>query len=358
MATDTTPDRQRFNVLIASPLEAEHVAQIRAFAPDRVEVTHLPDLLPPARYRADHTGAPGFTRSAEDETRWRRHLAEADILWDFPGDLADGTPGLSVARNVKWIQATSSGIGRRVETLGLKHSDIVLTTASGVHAGPLTEFVFHALIEHGKRMAHVRAEQKRHHWARFCGEELAGKTLAVVGVGGVGRRVMAIGRAFGMRVVALTRPGSAHVAADLGADRLYPREDLHEMLAETDALVLIVPLSAETEGMIDREAIAALKPGAVLVNIARGPVVDEAAMIDALRSGHIGFAALDVFTVEPLPEASPLWDMPNVLVSPHSASTVSSENRRITEIFCHNLGCFLDGRLGDMRNVYDRSLTF
>ena len=356
MTQETSPDRQRLNVLIASPLEAEHVARIRACAAGRVDVAYLPELLPPARFPADHTGPADFKRSAEDEARWRAHLAEADILWDFPGALGDGSSALSVAPKVKWIQGTSSGIGQRVEKLGLRDTDILLTTASGVHAGPLTEFVFYALIRHFKRIAHVEEEQKRHRWERFCGEELSGKTLAVVGVGGVGRRVMAIGRAFGMRVVGLTRPGSSHVAADVGADRLYARDDLHEMLAEADALVLIVPLSAETEHMIDRAAIAALKPGAVLVNIARGAVIDEDAMVDALASGHIAFAALDVFTVEPLPETSPLWDMPNVLVSPHSASTAASENGKIVDIFCHNLDCYLEGRLAEMRNIYDRSL--
>ncbi|WP_343712398.1 D-2-hydroxyacid dehydrogenase [Inquilinus sp.] len=347
----------RLNVLIASPLEEEHVARIRAVAPDRVDVIYEPDLLPPTRYVADHSGPAGFRRNEEQEARWRRHLAQADILWDFPPDAADGSPGLSLAPKVKWIQATSSGIGSRVARLGLKDSAIVLTTAKGVHAGPLTEFVFHSLIGHWKRQLHVQAEQKRHHWDRFCGEELAGKTLAVVGVGEVGRRVIQIGKAFDMRVVALARPGSKRIAAELGVDALFGSDDLHRMLGEADALVLIIPHTAETEGMIDRAAIAAMKPGVVLVNIARGQVIDEPAMIDALRSGHIAFAALDVFAVEPLPPSSPLWDMPNVLVSPHSASTATSENGKITEIFCRNLECFVEGRLSEMTNLFDRSLT-
>jgi phosphoglycerate dehydrogenase-like enzyme len=106
--------------------------------------------------------------------------------------------------------------------------------------------------------------------------------------------------------------------------------------------------------MIDGAAIAAMKPGATLINIARGQVVDEPAMIDALRSGRIGFAALDVAAVEPLPAGSPLWDLENVLISPHSASTAPSENRKIADIFIHNLGCWLDGRRAEMRNVLDK----
>jgi len=347
----------RLNVFIASPLEEEHVARIRAVAPDRVDVVHEPDLLPPTRYVADHNGPAGFKRDDEREARWRRHLAKADILWDFPPDAADGSTGLSLAPRVKWIQATSSGIGSRVARLGLKDSTILLTTARGVHAGPLTEFVFHSLIGHWKQHLRVQADQKRHHWERRCDEELAGKTLAVIGVGEVGRRIIRIGKAFDMRVVALARPGSTRTAEALGVDELFGSSDLHRMLGIADALVLVVPHTAETEGMIDRPAIAALKPGAVLVNIARGQVIDEQAMIDALRTGHIAFAALDVFTVEPLPPTSPLWDMPNVLVSPHSASTAASENGKITDIFCRNLKCFIEGRVSEMTNLFDRSLT-
>ena len=256
------------------------------------------------------------------------------------------------------FKATSSGIGSRVERLGLQHSDIILTTARGVHASPLAEFVFHALIGHWKQHPRIQADQKRRHWERYCGEELAGKTLAIIGVGEVGRRIIQIGLAFGMRVVALARPGSARTAADLAVDTLFRSDDLHAMLSCADALVLIIPHTAETEGMIDRAAIAALKPGAVLVNIARGQVIDEQAMIDALRTGHIAFAALDVFAVEPLPISSPLWDLPNVLVSPHSASTATTENGKITDIFCRNLKCFLEGRMSEMANMYDRSRSY
>jgi phosphoglycerate dehydrogenase-like enzyme len=348
----------RLNVFIASPLEEEHVARIRAVAPDRVDVTYLPDLLPPARYIADHTGPAGFRRGEEEEARWRQRLAAADILWDFPPDAADGTSGLSLSPNVKWIQATSSGIGNRVARLGLKDSKIILTTARGVHAGPLAEFVFHSLIGHWTHHLRIQEDQRRHRWERYCGEELAGKTLAIIGVGEVGRRIIQIGKAFDMRVVALARPGSRRTAADVGADAVFRSHELHKMLREADALVLIIPHTAETEGMIDRAAIAALKPGAVLVNIARGQVIDEQAMIDALRTGHIAFAALDVFAVEPLPASSPLWDMPNVQVSPHSASTATSENGKIADIFCRNLKCFVEGRISDMSNLFDRSHNY
>ncbi len=351
-------NRERLNIFIATPLEEAHVARIRTVAPDKVTVTYEPDLLPPTRYVADHNGLASFKRTAEQEARWRQNLAKADILWDFPPDAADGTSGIALAPRVKWVQATSSGIGSRIAKLGLKESKIILTTARGVHAGPLSEFVFHSLIGHWKQYHRLQGDQKRHHWTRYCGEELAGKTLAIIGVGEVGRRIIQVGKAFDMRVTALARPGSKRTADDLGVDLLYKSDDLHAMLREADAVVLIIPHTAETEGLIGRTAIAAMKPGVVLVNIARGQVIDEQAMIDALRSGHIAFAALDVFTIEPLPESSPLWDLPNVFISPHSASTATSENGKITGIFCNNLKLFLEGRTAEMTHQFDRSLTF
>jgi phosphoglycerate dehydrogenase-like enzyme len=133
---------------------------------------------------------------------------------------------------------------------------------------------------------------------------------------------------------------------------------MHRALATADAVVVTVPHTAQTENLIDAAAFAAMPAGIAFVNIARGTVVDEDALIEACASGHIGFAALDVTRIEPLPRESPLWDMRNVLISPHSASTVTAENRRITEIFRHNLLCWIEGRPAEMRNVLDRKLLY
>ena len=352
-----TNDRRPI-IFITTPLEAEHVAALRAVASDRAEVICEPDLWPPTRYVADHNGDPAFVRSAEAEARWRHHLSHAEILFDFPSPSPDGQGVKALVPNVRWVQTTSSGVGQRVKALGFQDTDLLVTNARGVHAGPLSEFVFMALLGYVKGFDHLRSEQRAHHWQLSCGDELAGKTLAVVGAGQIGARVAAVGRAFAMRVVGSARNASDGRASELGLDALYPRDRLHEMLAEADAVVLSTPHTPETENLIDAAAIAAMKDGVVLVNIARGAVIDEAAMIAALRSGKIAFAALDVFGIEPLPADSPLWDMPNVLVSPHSASTVYRENARITEIFCHNLRCYLDGRPQDMRNVLDKQRLY
>src|SRR5262249_40171610 len=149
-------------------------------------------------------------------------------------------------------------------------------------------------------------------------------------------------RAFEMTTAVIARDPAKHRAHNAIFDEIHPISELHPVLAKADAVVVTVPHTPETEGIIDRTSFAAMKPGVVFINIARGQVIDEAALLDGLKSGQIGFAALDVFTTEPLPPESPFWDLPNVIVSPHSASTVVGENEQIVEIFCWNLRCWLD----------------
>ncbi len=338
-------------VLITSPLELRHVERIRAVDRD-VHVLYAPELLPRTRYVADHVGAP-FSRSPAQQERYLAMMAEADILWDLP--TADE---LAVADKLRWIQTTSTGVGQSAARLGLAARNILVTTARGVHARPLAEFTFMALLQHFRGLRHLHGEQLSHRWERYCGEEVAGRTLVIIGAGDLARGCAKLAQAFEMRVIAVARaPARARLHNTL-FDRIVDVGDLHQVLSEADAVVVTVPHTNATDNMIDADAIAAMRPGVALVNIARGQIIDEAAMIAALRSNHIGFAALDVVQQEPLPPTSPLWDLPNVLISPHSASTVSAENERITEIFCHNLRCWLDGRLANMRNILDQGLMY
>ena len=338
-------------VLITSPLEARHVERIRAL--DRgVQVLHAPELLPRTRYVADHIGAP-FTRSPAQQERFQSMVAEADIFWDLP--TADD---LLVAEKLRWIQTTSTGVGQSAARLGLAARNILVTTARGVHAGPLAEFTLMALLQHFRGLRHLHAEQFSHRWERYCGEEVAGRTLVTIGAGDLARGCAKLARAFDMRVIAVARDRERARSHNDLFDRVVGTADLHAVLADADAVVLTVPHTPQTENMIDASAIAAMRRGIALVNIARGIIIDEDAMIAALKSGQIGFAALDVVQQEPLAPTSVLWDLPNVLISPHSASTVTAENGRITEIFCHNLRCWLDGRLDRMRNVLDSALMY
>ncbi len=339
-------------VLIASPLEEEHVARLRALAPDRLQVLHDAHLLPPPRFPADHKGGP-FQRSPDQQARWQGMLGRANILFDLPA-VAD-LPHLS---RLAWVQTTSTGVGPAVARLGLDRLGILVTTARGVHAGPLAEWVFMALLSHLRGLDRLRSEQQAKRWERYSGEDLAGRTLVLIGAGDLARGCARVARALDMRVVAVARDPARSRAHDALFDAVMPAGELHVALAMADAVVVTVPHTPDTEGMVDAAAFAALRPGALFVNIGRGQAVDHAALVAALRSGQVAFAALDVTDPEPLPPESPLWSMPNVLISPHSASTVGRENARITSIFCHNLGCWLDGRRADMRNVLDVRLMY
>lgn len=350
--------RPEETVFITSPLEAEHVARMRDLAPDGVRFVHEPDLLPPTRYAADHKGQDGWSRSPERQERWTVELGRATILLDFPaGDPAQGG-GLALAPNVRWVQTTSSGVGQMISKLGLAEKDVTVTTARGIHAIPLAEFVMMSLLVHRRGLFHLQSEQRTHRWDRYCGTDLPGQVIAVVGAGKVGAEVGRLARAFGMTVIAVVRRADPARAQELNADEVCGPECLSDVVARADCVTLCTPHTPETEGMIDANVLARMKPGVTFVNIARGAVVDEPALIEALKSGHVGFAALDVAATEPLPDNSPLWDMENVLISPHSASTVARENERLTDIFLHNLKAWMAGDSEAMMNVLDKKRMY
>ena len=345
---------QHHQIFITSPLEPQHVERIRAAAGRQADVIYEPDWLAPTRYEADHKGEPGFQRSAEQEARWRAHLATATILFDFPAGSRQEGGGLAHAPHVRWVQTTSSGVGQMVKEHGLVDSDVLITTARGVHAAPLAEFAMMAILLHVKRHAYLQAEQQARRWVRYCGEGLAGKSVLIIGAGKVGSETGRLAQAFGMRVTAVVRRPSPDRCAELHADTVLGIDALADGVAEADAIVLAAPHTPATEGLLDARLIARMKAGVAFINIGRGQLVDEDALIAALATGAIGFAALDVARTEPLPAASPLWGMSNVLISPHSASTIASENAAITEIFCHNIPLFFAGNQAAMQNVLNK----
>ncbi|MGI9253462.1 MAG: D-2-hydroxyacid dehydrogenase [Thermomicrobiales bacterium] len=332
-------------VAIASPLEAHFAERITAAYPERTRVLYRPELMPATRFVADH-GDPAFRRTPEQSVEWRAMMSEAEVTFDFA---KDGTLGpRDLCPRLRWIQTTSAGVGPYARAFGLGETDVIVTTASGIHSTPLSEFTFAALLYWVKEIPRLQQQMEDRSWKLFCAGELSGQTLAIVGPGRIGREVARLARAFGMNVWAMARTNDPARAEKLGVDLVWAREDLQAMLAGADAVVLAMPQTDETVGMIGAAEIAAMKRGVMLVNIARGSVIDEVAMIDALGSGQIGFAALDVFQTEPLPQDSPLWGMPNVLINPHSASTAWRENERLTDRFIANLGRYLDGDLDQM----------
>jgi glyoxylate/hydroxypyruvate reductase len=356
-AAMTTPDpgargpgQRPLNVLIASPLEPEYAAAIEA-ADSRLRVLYAPELLPVPRYPCDHGGVKRDLSPAE-LGRWSRLRAEADVSLDFdwqdPSAMAENCPRL------EWVQGTSAGIGGFLERTGLIGTRLTFTTAAGVHGVPLAEFTLLGLLYFAKRMPMLLRWQADHHWERFTSGQLAGTTAVLVGLGGVGREIARTLDAVGVRVIGCGRSDRSYAVQ--GVTRYAGPDELDSVLAEADALILACPLTPSTQGMIGARQLSLLREGAVLVNVSRGAVVDEAAMTQALESGHLGGAALDVFAAEPLPPSSPLWDMGNVIISPHSASTAARENELLTDLFIDNLRRWLDRRT--LRNLFDREAGY
>jgi glyoxylate/hydroxypyruvate reductase A len=333
-------------VVIASPFEAELVERIRDVDRARTRVIHEPDLIPRARRPADHEGVSPALDSA-GQARWLDILRSADVMLDFdwfaPAEIATNAP------NVRWIQATASGIGERVRSLGLDRSDITITNCAGLFGVPLAEFVALGLLYLAKDVPRLRDDQAARRWEKRLARELSGMRVLLVGLGDLGSRIAVVLAGLGVEVRGLRRSGGPMPPGV--AVHVRP-EDMLEALGAVDALVLACPLTPETHHLIGARELAALPPGAFVVNVARGAVIDEPALIEALAGGHLGGAALDVFETEPLPGESPLWAMHNVLVSPHSASDRLSDNERIIDLFVDNLRRFLDEQ--PLRNVFDR----
>ena len=334
----------RIRVLIASPLEAELVERIRDAEP-RAEVVFEPDLLPPARYPADHRGDPEFRRDPAGEARWRALLEEAEVLFGIPDDSAAGLAAVAGRPRLRWVHATSAGAGEVVRAAELPAEAlerVTITTSSGVHAIPLAEFAILGLLAIAKDLPRFAEDQRARAWPelRHPLRELDGQTLFLIGVGEIGRETARLAKAFGMRTVGIRRsrkPPPEHVDEVHGPDRLA------ELAGRADAMVVSLPLTEETAGLIDRATIERLPPSCIFVNVGRGGVVDEPALVEALQEGRIAGAVLDVFATEPLPQDSPLWDLPNVLVTPHAVALSARENQRIAELFVANLRRYLDG---------------
>jgi phosphoglycerate dehydrogenase-like enzyme len=325
-------------VLIASPLEAEHAAAIAAVDP-RIRVAYAPELLPEPLFVADHDGRP---RDLDDAAlrRWQAMLARAEVTFDLdwwqPHAMRDNCPRL------RWIQGTSAGMADILRHAGLPADGLVITTAAGVHAVPMAEFALAGALHFVKGVPELRTLQAERRWQKYTTAALAGRRALVVGLGAIGREVARVFSVLGVEVWGAGRPARTYDVP--GVRRYLPYTEITDALPHADVLVLCVPLTAETAGMIGAAELALLPPGAIVVNVARGRVLDEDALVAALRAGRLRGAALDVFATEPLPAESPLWELDNVLVSPHSAATLAEENARITEIFADNLRRWLAGR--------------
>ncbi|WP_222920245.1 D-2-hydroxyacid dehydrogenase [Natrinema sp. SYSU A 869] len=294
-----------------------------------------------------------------DEIRERRpdidlaHVKDEDDLLETVGDadilvthrLPDDV--LEAAEALEWVQALSAGTDV-YDDGALTDHDVVLTNVSGIHAKPIGQQVLGYLLHFERGFDRAVAQQHRREWDRYTGGELGDRTVGIVGVGAIGSQVADYCRPFDARVIGTKRDPTDAPAA---IDEIYGPDGLETVLAESDYLVVACPLTDETRGLIDAEALATLSDEAILVNVARGEIVDEPALIDALEADELGGAALDVFEAEPLPEESPLWDHEDVLVTPHMAGSTPHYWERCADVFVRNYDRFLAGEALENRVV-------
>jgi glyoxylate/hydroxypyruvate reductase len=332
-------------IVICSYLEPELVRTIREHAPD-ANVVSRPELLPVPQHPGDHSGIPRAL-SEDERACWRAVLGEAEITFDFDW-LEPATMPLRCPR-LRWTQAASAGIGEFMHRTGLDGCGFTVTTAAGVHGVPLAEFALTGILYFLKDVPGLERRRRAHQWEYATARQLSGARALVVGLGGIGRQVVSSLAGLGVEVWGMGREGRRYDVP--GVTRYVDVTDLCGALPLVEAVVLACPLTEETRGLIGKEQLDRMRPDAVLVNVARGQVVDQDALYDALRSGRIGGACLDVFAEEPLPPDDPMWDLDNVVISSHVAAAVETENRALVELFLDNLDRF---RRGDrLRNVYD-----
>ena len=275
-------------------------------------------------------------------------LATAEVIFHCAGGRKRLEPLLAQAPRVRWVHSRSAGV-ENILFPALADSPVVVTNARGAYSRSLAEWAMTGVLFFAKDVRRLRRSQAEGRWDVFEPEEIAGKTLGIVGYGDIGRAVARYARALGMTVLALRRrPQKDELAHEVvGADGLLG------LMRRSDYVVAAAPLTPDTRGLIGRAAIAAMKPTGVFVNIGRGSVVDEPALVEALTAGRIRGAALDVYEVEPLPAGHPLYGLDNVLLSPHSADNVPGWRESAVDVFVEHVAQYLRGE--PLRNVVDKT---
>ena len=304
-------------------LQEKHRRQIMSVSPD-VELVEMP---PGEVHRVDGMveGVEVLLAEGGNTVHYGEELDRGDYLKFF-------TPSL------RWVQLCSTGFSDNI-TPEIVSGDVTLTNAPGIHTIPIAESVIAAMLDHAKRLKQRRIDQGDHVWGNVKLTELYGSTVLLLGLGNIGRKVAKLCKSFEMRVIGTKRRMEEVENVDL----VFPPDELKRYLREADYVVIAAPLTPLTENMIGPEEFEAMKDSAYLINVGRGRIVDEAAMVEALGAGSIGGAYLDCHVEEPLPSDHPLWDMENVLVIPHDSHSSPFIGDRIVNIFCENLRRYLEG---------------
>lgn len=288
-------------------------------------------------------------------------LMDIEILYT-----SKALPEPEAVPNLRWIQFHFAGIDHVADS-PLVRSGVTVTTLSGAAVSQMVEFAMMAILGMGRRLPLMMSDKAQKRWAedrfdRFEPKELRGSTIGIIGYGSVGREIARVCRAMGAKVLATKRDlkhledtgyvpdGQGDLNAEL-VERLYPPQALRSMASLCDFLVVTAPLTPETRGLVDKRVLLSLKPASYLIDLSRGGVVDHGALIEVLNDNRLAGAALDVYPVEPLPESSPLWGMPNVILSPHVAGASKEYFERATDLFVENIHRYLAGQ--PLLNRYD-----
>jgi len=333
---------ERLRAVVSTILSEENCALIERLEP-RIDLIRDQSLLRPQRHPGDHSGDTSVGRSREDQQRFEELIDSAEVLYGVPDEspaalkrAVNANPGL------RWVQTMPAGGGAHVKAAELTQQQldsIAFTTSAGVHAEPLAEFAVAGVFAGAKQLPRLLQQQRDRQWTgRWTLGLVSEQTVLVVGLGSIGRLTAKKLSALGARVVGVHR----RIIEVEGVERVYPMELLADVAAEADAIVLCLPGTDATFEVVDDSVFSRMRPGATIINVGRGTVVDEASMIRALTDGRLGFAMLDVFAVEPLPASSPLWSLSNVVIAPHTAALNSAEDRSIAKLFAENARLFLD----------------
>ena len=274
---------------------------------------------------------------------------------------------------LKWVQSHFAGVDSLLTNTFLKeHPDLVLTSTSGIHATNMAEYVLGMILAFGHHIPEMLEDQRSQEWSeerfqRFMPLELRGSTVGILGYGSIGREVTRLCKTLGATVLATKKDlktledegyrveGTGDPEGEL-FDRLYPPEATAFMVKDCDFVVITLPLTASTKGSFDKAIIDAMKPGAFLINVGRGGIVDEEALLEALENRKIAGAAMDVFATEPLPANHPLWKAPNFILTPHISGTTPDYNEKAAAVFEDNLRRYLEGR--PLKNVINRDTGY
>lgn len=325
-------------IVIAVPMADEVVEHLREAEPD-VDWAWEPELLAPRRFPGDYAGPPDFSRDPTAQERFETLVDGADALLGIPDTSPSALRRTALANPaLRWVHTMAAGGGAQLRAAELppeRLETLAVTTSAGVHGYALAEFALLGVLAGLKDVPRWTADKADRRWPeRAPVRQLSGATVLVLGTGGIGARVAEVFSACGATVWGMARHATPTRPP---FRRIVQASALADVLPCVDALVCALPGTDATHHLVNEELLSSLPSGAVVVNIGRGSVIDEQALVAALRTGQVGFAALDVFETEPLPARSPLWSDPRVLVSPHTAALDRDEELRIADLFLDNL---------------------